>query len=102
MSKSYIDRELESHLAIKMEGKVYANIWITYCFGTFIINKDYYRVENGKILHIHPKGHNQSGDTFLGTHSECHLVGKFDAKKEYKMVRREMTYSEIVKALKLK
>ena len=96
-----MDKELHNHLATKMEGGLYAHIWVTPNIGAkeFIISKDYYTVIGGRVFAIEENGLYPSEDSLLTTETECRRIGKYDPNKTYKRLHNTMSYADIQKVL---
>lgn len=95
------DKEIEAFLATKMEGKVYCHIWIVFVSYEYFVTKEFYRVENGIVLHMHKDGEAPSGDSLFEIKKDCHLVGKYNPSKSYKRYDLRVSPSELINNLKL-
>jgi hypothetical protein len=92
---------IEEYLAKEYEGKLFVNIFLLPCFGSYTVRKDYYTVLNGLVYSTHEGELHASGDTMLSLQTDCKKIGKYNPDKKYKTTTRNYSYSEIKKLFKL-
>lgn len=93
--------EYESKLSAEMEGKIYEHIWMTYAFGSYMVSKDYYLVENGTIYSFNEGKKQPSGDTLENLMTQCKCIGEYKEGKPYQRKIATYTPEEIKKILNL-
>ncbi len=102
MSNKYFDVEKKLKESKILEGGLFAYISINYILGTYYAEKYFHTVKDGVVYEIQDSGDLQStGDMLLDLQKDCHRIGQYDPSKKYKSTRKELSYSEIKKALKL-
>jgi len=97
--------DIESYLAPKFEGKLFAFISLTYCLKDYSIRRVLRTVKEGLVYEVQTHENNNlypTGDKLLDLETKCHKIGIFDPSKNYKVEQKNFTYSELRKLLKTK
>ena len=97
-------KKIEDSLKPKMEGKVYAQVWVTpmFTYSTLTVLNDLYTVKDGEVFYISKKGELQkSNDTLFNIETDCILIGNYSDETDYCSTSKEIEYKELIKTLKL-
>lgn len=102
MTKTVIEPYLEKFIAKKLEGGLFAHIYMHNFSGKHFVSRDLYTVKDGKVYDVTQKnGLYATGDTCFDVDKDCKRIGKYDPNKTYKRTTNSFKYSDIKKLLKL-
>jgi len=94
--------DVDRFILDEAEGKLFTHISLSSIHGkVFLARKDWYTVQNRVIYLVSNGWFYPTWDKALSLKTDCNRVGIYDPDKTYKAVRREYTYQEIKKRLRL-
>jgi len=93
--------EINDHLAIKFEGKVFESIDLKFSFGSYTASRNYYTVKDGVVCAIEQGKLNPSGDSCFQLQLDCKMLGKYNPAKKYERKNVCFEHTDIKKILKL-
>lgn len=97
---SQLSWDIELCFAKQQEGKLFEHLWLLRLGDEWIVNLDYYTVQQGQVMIVYADGKLQAtGDSNSTLHKECVMVGDYDPAKQYQRQQRFVEYGRLKELL---